>query len=166
MKTETISGKKHDPFAWSIRMTLVFKPETEAKLCAFVAEHGGDVHAVADSLLADALEYAEAEFEETMAGIDAGWRACEEGRCRPFSEYVAERAVLDRLTRITEVGPDGTIRLGDALREHYKMHPGARVVVGATKNGVMLVPAGSSPYEDLEQQLVAGESEDGNNHSR
>lgn len=69
-------------------MTLVLGPETEAKLCKYVARHGGDANAMADSLLADAIDYAETEFEETMAGIDAGWRAGEERRERPFREYL------------------------------------------------------------------------------
>jgi hypothetical protein len=71
-------------------MTLMLTPETEYKLKEFAAKHGCDANTVANSLLSDALELADAELEETVAAIDAGWRDCEEGRARPFSEYLED----------------------------------------------------------------------------
>jgi hypothetical protein len=71
-------------------MTLILTPDTEEKLHRYAETHGCDPNAVGNSLLARAIEQADTEFEETMAGIDAGWRAGEEGRERPFREYIED----------------------------------------------------------------------------
>lgn len=71
-------------------MTLELTPGTEALLREEATRRGCDVNAVGDTLLARALADTAREFEETMAGIERGWRAGEEGRERPLAEYVED----------------------------------------------------------------------------
>ena len=71
-------------------MTIELSPETEAKLRKLAAVHGVDFHAMGNSLLLEAIDHTEREFEETLAGIERGLKACEEGRTRPIDEYLEE----------------------------------------------------------------------------
>jgi predicted transcriptional regulator len=71
-------------------MTLVLKPETEAKLNEFALTHGCDPNALGEELLAEALYIRAAEFEDTIAGIERGWREGEEGRERTIEEYMED----------------------------------------------------------------------------
>jgi hypothetical protein len=71
-------------------MTIVLEPETEARLRETAQRGGWDVNALANALLAEALEQKDSEFVETVAALQVGLEAVKEGRERPFEEFLAE----------------------------------------------------------------------------
>jgi hypothetical protein len=79
-------------------MTLELSPKTEALLLREAARQSCDANSYAERLLANALMESEREFQETMNGIERGWRAGEEGRERPLAEYIAEIRLREKQT--------------------------------------------------------------------
>ncbi len=71
-------------------MTIVLDPDTEALVREEAARQGREINAVVEALIKDALARSTQEFEETVAGIERGWSAAEEGRERPLREYAAD----------------------------------------------------------------------------
>jgi predicted transcriptional regulator len=72
-------------------MTIMLTPETEARLREKAEREGQDIHAVADALIAAALEWEAQERAEALAGIQRGDHAAAEGRERPLAAFVAEQ---------------------------------------------------------------------------
>lgn len=92
-------------------MTLTLTPKTEAMLLARAEDEGQDANMLADALLADLLERAQAE---EAAAIQIGLDAYDAGRARPFSEFAAEMTAKYNLpTHLSDEeifsGEDGTI---------------------------------------------------------
>ncbi len=77
-------------------MSITLTPETEAKLREKAAQEGREPDAVADDLLAMALEWESLDRAEAIAGIRRGLEASAAGRVRPAAEVFA-----DMRTRIT-----------------------------------------------------------------
>ena len=73
-------------------MILELAPETEAKLVAMAETEQMDPVDLANRILINGLAWAELPEEDEIAAIEEGFRACDEGRVRPFAEYVAERS--------------------------------------------------------------------------
>lgn len=71
-------------------MTIILTPETETKLRAKAEREGQDVNAIADALLAYALDWDARDREEAIAGIRTGLEANAAGRVRPASKVFAE----------------------------------------------------------------------------
>lgn len=76
-------------------MSITLTPETEARLRERAERHGQDANALADSLLADALDddpddLTDDEIAKIRAGIRRGLEAVAQGRERPMAEYAAE----------------------------------------------------------------------------
>jgi predicted transcriptional regulator len=72
-------------------MTLMLTPETEARLREKAEREGQDIHAVADALIAAALEWEAHERAEAIEGIRRGEQAAAEGRERPLAAFLAEQ---------------------------------------------------------------------------
>jgi hypothetical protein len=72
-------------------MTVTITPETEARLREKAARDGQDVNAVAEALLAAALEWEAQEREEVLQGIRQGEQAASEGRERPLQAFLDEQ---------------------------------------------------------------------------
>jgi hypothetical protein len=71
-------------------MTVSISPATEALLYQEAALTGQAPYDLANALLLEELTRLAQEREETIEGIKRGLQAVEEGRCRPFEEYVAD----------------------------------------------------------------------------
>lgn len=71
-------------------MTITLAPQTEERLREMADREGRDTNTLAGALLAHALEEAEREFEETVAGIERGRQAYAEGRFKPLEQVIAE----------------------------------------------------------------------------
>lgn len=71
-------------------MTLVIAPETEARLREKARRDGQDVNAVADALLAAALEWDAQERAEAAEGIRRGLEASAAGKVTPLEQVIAE----------------------------------------------------------------------------
>jgi predicted transcriptional regulator len=78
-------------------MTIMLTPETEARLCEKALRKGAEVHAVAEALIATALESEERDFQEAVAGIEKGLEASRQGRVRSAQEVFADLQM--KLTR-------------------------------------------------------------------
>jgi predicted transcriptional regulator len=79
-------------------MTITISAELEAKLKERAAQEGRDPDAVAEALLAAALEWEAQERAEAIAGIQRGLEASAAGRVRPAAEVFA-----DMRARLAEV---------------------------------------------------------------
>ncbi len=71
-------------------MTITIVPENEEKLRETAAREGQDTDTFANALLAEVLAQREREFEEDIAAVQEAWVAVNEGRERPFSEFMAD----------------------------------------------------------------------------
>ena len=71
-------------------MAITLTPETEAKLRETASREGQDADALADSMLAEVLAQRAQEFEEDIAAVQEGLDAIDQGRVRPFKDYMAE----------------------------------------------------------------------------
>jgi hypothetical protein len=74
-----------------VEMTIMLTPETEARLREKAAREGQPVDAVADALLAAALEWESQDRSEAIEGLRRGNQAVEEGRERTLSAFLAEQ---------------------------------------------------------------------------
>jgi hypothetical protein len=72
-------------------MTITLTPETEARLREKAARDGQDINAVADALIASALEWEAQDRAEAIEGIRRGDQAAAEGRERPLAAFLAEQ---------------------------------------------------------------------------
>ena len=72
-------------------MTITLKPQTEARLREKAQREGGDINAIAEALIAAALEWEAQERAEAIAGVQRGEQAAREGRERPLAEFIAEQ---------------------------------------------------------------------------
>jgi hypothetical protein len=72
-------------------MTITLTPETEARLREKAEREGQDINAVADALIAAALEWEAQERAEAMEGIRRGDQAAAEGHERPLTAFFAEQ---------------------------------------------------------------------------
>lgn len=71
-------------------MPLAISPSTEARLARQAQTEGVPVAELADRILNAGLDWAELPNEDDVAAIQEGFRAYEEGRTRPFTEFAAE----------------------------------------------------------------------------
>ena len=71
-------------------MAITLTPETEAKLRETASREGQDADALADAMLAAVLAQRAQEFEEDIAAVQEGLDAIDQGRVRPFKDYMAE----------------------------------------------------------------------------
>lgn len=71
-------------------MTLTLSPTTEARLAEQAIRDGVDPNELADRIMNLGLDWVELPDEDETAAIEEGMRACEEGRVRPFEEFVRE----------------------------------------------------------------------------
>ena len=78
-------------------MSIMLTPETEARLQKKAQHRGEDINHVADTLLAEALEWEEQDHFEAVEGIRRGLEAFEQGRCRPFHDFVTEQRAKHNL---------------------------------------------------------------------
>jgi len=69
---------------------ITLTPETEARLRERAARDGADIDAVADALVAAALEWEAREEAESEASLRRGLADSDAGRVRLFSEVAAE----------------------------------------------------------------------------
>jgi hypothetical protein len=72
-------------------MTITLSPGTEARLREEAEREGQDINAVADALLAAALEWEALDRAEAIEGIRRGDQAAAEGRERPVAAFLAEQ---------------------------------------------------------------------------
>jgi hypothetical protein len=72
-------------------MTIMLTPETEARLREKAEREGQDIHAVADALIAAALEWEAQERAEAVEGIRRGDQAAAAGHERPLAAFLAEQ---------------------------------------------------------------------------
>jgi predicted transcriptional regulator len=72
-------------------MTIMLTPETEARLREKAEREGQDIHAVADALIAAALEWEAQERAEAIEGIRRGEQAAAEGRERPLADFLTDQ---------------------------------------------------------------------------
>ncbi len=72
-------------------MTITLTPETVARLQDKAQREGGDVNAVAEALIATALDWEAQESAEAIAGVRRGEQAAAEGRERPLAAFVADQ---------------------------------------------------------------------------
>jgi hypothetical protein len=75
------------------RMTITLTPETEARLREKAAREGQDINAIADALLAAALEWESQDRMEAIEGIRRGDQAAAEERERPLAAFLVEQRV-------------------------------------------------------------------------
>lgn len=71
-------------------MTLTLEPETEAKLREMAHREGQDAQVLANAWLAESLARHEREFAENVRAIQEGLDAVDQGRVRPYEEYLEE----------------------------------------------------------------------------
>ena len=71
-------------------MIITLKPETEEKLRKTAEWEGQDVDTLASTILGEALEQRAKQFDENVRAAKAGLDAIDQGRTRPFEEYLAE----------------------------------------------------------------------------
>ncbi len=71
-------------------MAITLSDETETRLRETAEMEGQDVNALADALLAAALEWEAQERAETLQGLRRGLEASDAGRVRPFADFAAE----------------------------------------------------------------------------
>jgi predicted transcriptional regulator len=71
-------------------MTITISAELEAKLKERAAQEAMDPEAVAEALLAAALNWEAQERAEAIAGIQRGLEASAAGRVRPAADVFAE----------------------------------------------------------------------------
>ena len=71
-------------------MTITLAPDNEAKLRETAQREGQDANALANAMLAEVLAQRTREFEEDIAAVQEAWVAVQEGRERPFAEFMAE----------------------------------------------------------------------------
>lgn len=72
-------------------MTITLTPGTEARLREKAKREGQDINAVADALLAAALEWEAQDHSEAIEGIRRGDEAAAVGRERPLGTFIAEQ---------------------------------------------------------------------------
>jgi predicted transcriptional regulator len=72
-------------------MTITLTPETETRLREKAEREGQDINAVADALIAAALEWEAQERAEAIEGVQRGDQAAAEGRERPLSLFLDEQ---------------------------------------------------------------------------
>jgi len=72
-------------------MTIQLTPETEARLLEKAARERQDINAIADALLAAALEWETQDRMEAIEGIRRRDQAAAEGCERPLAAFVAEQ---------------------------------------------------------------------------
>lgn len=71
-------------------MTITISPELEVRLRERASQEGMEVDAIAETLLAAALEWNEREYAEAVEGIRRGLEAGAAGRVRPAAEVFAD----------------------------------------------------------------------------
>lgn len=71
-------------------MTVILEPQTEAKLRELASREGQDAQALANAWLAESIARHEREFEENVRAIQEGLDAVDQGRVRPFQEFLSE----------------------------------------------------------------------------
>jgi predicted transcriptional regulator len=71
-------------------MAITLKPETEEKLRQVAQRQGQDAHSLADIWLAESIARHEQEFEANVAAIQEGLDAIDQGRVRPFEDFLSE----------------------------------------------------------------------------
>ena len=82
---------------------ITLKPETEARLRERAERDGSDVNAVADALVAAALEWEARDEAEAQASLRRGLADSDAGRVRLFSEVAAEwRAKYNLPTHLSQ----------------------------------------------------------------
>jgi len=81
-------------------MTVVLEPQTEAKLRELASREGQDAQALANAWLAESIARHEKEFEENVKKIQEGLDAIDQGRVRPFEEFLSEHR-----QRFPDAGP-------------------------------------------------------------
>ena len=71
-------------------MTITLPPETETTLREQANREGLDVDTFANALLVEALEQKARDYAEAVRAIQEGLDAVQQGRERPFEEFLAE----------------------------------------------------------------------------
>ena len=71
-------------------MTIVLSEQTETRLREKAEREGQDMNAIADDLLANALDWDAREREEAAEGIQRGLDDFAAGRCSPASQVFAD----------------------------------------------------------------------------
>ena len=71
-------------------MTVVLEPQMEAKLRELAFREGQDAQILANAWLAVSIAQHEQEFEDNVRAIQEGLYAADQGRVRPFEEFLAE----------------------------------------------------------------------------
>jgi len=70
-------------------MAIILSRDTETRLRETAEMEGQDVNALADALLAAALEWEAQERAETLEGLRRGIAASDTGRVRPFADFAS-----------------------------------------------------------------------------
>jgi predicted transcriptional regulator len=65
---------------------MPLKPERKAQLDEYARRHGQDPVAALDEVLAEALEWEQQDFEESVEAVRRGYEDLKEGRTRPAEE--------------------------------------------------------------------------------
>ena len=71
-------------------MTVTLTPQTEARINQMALREGKEPHDVVESILEDALSLDASEYEKSVADIQEGLDAIEQGRERSAEEFFAE----------------------------------------------------------------------------
>ena len=71
-------------------MTVVLEPQTGAKLRELASREGQDAQALVNAWLTERIARHEQKFEENVRAIQQGLDAADQGRGRPFEEFLAE----------------------------------------------------------------------------
>ena len=71
-------------------MTVVLEPETEAKLRKLASREGQDAQALANAWITESIARHEQEFIKSVKAIQEGLDAVDQGRVRPFQEFLSE----------------------------------------------------------------------------
>jgi predicted transcriptional regulator len=78
-------------------ITLNLPPEAEALLREKASRQDSDAETVATEIVLEVLEREQRDLADAVAGIQRGLDDFEQGRSRPFSEFVAEQRARHHL---------------------------------------------------------------------
>jgi len=75
-------------------MTITLTPHTEEQLRETARREGQDIDILAEAILAESLALRARQFDEDVKAIQEGLDAVDQGRVRPFREFMAEHRRL------------------------------------------------------------------------
>jgi len=80
-------------------MEVHLSPERQAQLIDYARRHGQDPAAALDDVLADALEWEQRDYNETVEAVLEGYEDVKAGRTQPADEFLEELRVKHGLPR-------------------------------------------------------------------